>query len=82
MVVAISVKIKEIKSIYGTGMLLGVSMRGFVPTVHVYGFEMNSESELRADLFASVSIVVLFFHAFPHFVHIYVCLHVFCIIQV
>lgn len=46
MVVAISVKIKEIKSIYGTGMLLGVSMRGFVPTVHVYGFEMNSESEL------------------------------------
>lgn len=60
-VVAISVKIKEIKSIYGTGMLLGVSMRGFVPTVHVYGFEMNSESELRADLFASVSIVVLLF---------------------
>lgn len=60
-VVAISVKIKEIKSIYGTGMLLGVSMRGFVPTVHVYGFEMNSESELCADLFASVSIVVLLF---------------------
>lgn len=61
MVVAISVKIKEIKSIYGTGMLLGVPMRGFVPTVHVYGFKMNSESELRADLFASVSIVVLLF---------------------
>lgn len=61
MVVAISVKIKEIKSIYGTGMLLGVSTRGFVPTVHVYGFKINSESGLRADLFASVSIVVLLF---------------------
>lgn len=61
MVVAISVKIKEIKSIYGTGMLLGVSTRGFVATVHVYGFKMKSESELRDDLFASVSIVVLLF---------------------